>query len=54
VPERCARRGFVTAVAVLQMLQRDGVRIVIGLFLLWNVINLLLLTSGAVRAERLV
>jgi multicomponent Na+:H+ antiporter subunit C len=44
--------GFVIAVAVLQLLQRDAVRIVVGLYLLWNATNLLLLGSGTIRAER--
>jgi multicomponent Na+:H+ antiporter subunit C len=41
--------GFLIAVAVLQLLQRDAVRIVVGLYILWNATNLLLIAAGAVR-----
>jgi multicomponent Na+:H+ antiporter subunit C len=44
--------GFLVAVAVLQLLQRDTVRIVVGLYILWNATNLLLIAVGAVRGER--
>jgi multicomponent Na+:H+ antiporter subunit C len=44
--------GVLTAVGVLQLLQRDTVRIVVGLYLLWNATNLLLLTVAAVRGEQ--
>ncbi len=44
--------GVLVAVAVLQLLQRDIVRIVVGLYLLWNAINVLFLALGAIRAER--
>jgi multicomponent Na+:H+ antiporter subunit C len=44
--------GFLVAVAVLQLLQRDLVRIVVGLYVLWNATNLLLIAVGAVRGDR--
>jgi multicomponent Na+:H+ antiporter subunit C len=43
--------GFLIAVAVLQLMQRDSVRIVVGLYILWNATNLLLVAAGAVRGE---
>jgi multisubunit Na+/H+ antiporter MnhC subunit len=43
--------GFLVAIAVLQLLQRDVVRIVVGLYLLWNATNLLLVGAGAVRGD---
>jgi multicomponent Na+:H+ antiporter subunit C len=44
--------GFLVAVAVLQLLQRDIVRIVVGLYILWNAANLLLVAASALRGER--
>jgi multicomponent Na+:H+ antiporter subunit C len=44
--------GFLVAVGMLQLLQRDAVRIVVGLYLLWNATNLLLVGASAVRGER--
>jgi multicomponent Na+:H+ antiporter subunit C len=44
--------GFLVTVGVLQLLQRDTIRIVVGLYILWNATNLLLIAVGAVRGER--
>jgi multicomponent Na+:H+ antiporter subunit C len=42
--------GALVAVAILQLLQRDVIRMVLGLFLLWNGVNLLLILVGATGA----
>lgn len=44
--------GFVVAIAVLQILDRDLVRIVVGLYILWNAVNLLVVAVGATRGVR--
>jgi len=44
--------GFLVGVAVLQLLQRDLVRVVVGLYILWNATNLLLIAAGATRGDR--
>jgi multicomponent Na+:H+ antiporter subunit C len=44
--------GFLAGIAMLQILQRDAVRIVVGLYLLWNATNLLLVGAGAVRGAQ--
>jgi multicomponent Na+:H+ antiporter subunit C len=41
--------GFLVTVAVLQILQRDIVRILIGLYFLWNAANLLFLAAARIR-----
>jgi multicomponent Na+:H+ antiporter subunit C len=43
--------GLLVAVAVLQILQRDAIRIVIGLYTLWNATNLLIISAAAIRGE---
>lgn len=44
--------GAIVAVSVLLLLQRDVIRIVMGLYLLWHAINLLLLSATTVRGTR--
>lgn len=44
--------GLLVAVAVLQLLQRDAVRIVVGLYILWNATNLLVLSAASVWSAR--
>lgn len=44
--------GVVVAVAVLQLVQRDVVRVVVGLYLLWNAVNLLIIGVATLRATR--
>jgi multicomponent Na+:H+ antiporter subunit C len=44
--------GLMVAIAVLQLLQRDAVRIVIGLYLLWNATNLLIIGAAGVWGAR--
>jgi multicomponent Na+:H+ antiporter subunit C len=54
--------GVLVSVGVLHVLQRDGVRVVVGLYVLWNAINLLLIAiarqpsgdSGAAGADPVV
>lgn len=45
--------GVLVAVAVLHLLHRDALRIVVGLYTLWNAVNLLIIAAakaGGVRA----
>jgi multicomponent Na+:H+ antiporter subunit C len=44
--------GLLVAIAVLQILQRDAVRIVIGLYILWNATNLLIISVAGVWRGR--
>lgn len=44
--------GVLVAVAVLQLLQRDVVRIVVGLYVFWNAANLLIISVATVRGAR--
>lgn len=44
--------GILVGVAVLQILQRDGLRIVIGLYTFWNAANLLIIAAAAHRGAR--
>jgi multicomponent Na+:H+ antiporter subunit C len=44
--------GLLVAIAVLQLLQRDAVRIVVGLYILWNAANLLLIAVAKGRGLR--
>ncbi len=44
--------GLLVATAVLQMLQRDTVRIVVGLYILWNATNLLVISVATVWGVR--
>jgi multicomponent Na+:H+ antiporter subunit C len=44
--------GLLVTVAVLQLLQRDIIRIVVGLYLLWNAVNLLLISVAATWGAR--
>jgi multicomponent Na+:H+ antiporter subunit C len=44
--------GLMITVATLQLLQRDAIRMVMGLYVLWHALNLLLLGSATVRGSR--
>ena len=44
--------GILVAVAVLQLLQRDVVRIVVALYIFWNAANLLIIGVARVRGVR--
>lgn len=44
--------GVLVFVAVLQLLQRDAVRIAVGLYMAWNALNVLLLAVAKVRGAR--
>lgn len=44
--------GIVVAVAVLQLMQRDAVRMVVGLYLFWNAANLLIIAVARIRGVR--
>lgn len=44
--------GFLVAVAVLQLLQRDVVRMVVGLYIFWNAANLLIIAVTRARGVR--
>jgi len=44
--------GILVAVAVLQILQRDGIRIVVGLYTFWNAANLLIIATAVERGTR--
>lgn len=44
--------GLIVFVAVLQVLQRDIVRMVVGLYLFWNAANLLIIAVAKVQAVR--
>ncbi|MBI4497360.1 MAG: NADH-quinone oxidoreductase subunit K [Chloroflexi bacterium] len=44
--------GVLVAVAVLQLLQRNAVRMVIGLYLFWNAANLLIIAVSRTRGVR--
>jgi multisubunit Na+/H+ antiporter MnhC subunit len=44
--------GLLVTVAVLQLLQRDIIRIVVGLYTLWNAVNLLLISVAATWGSR--
>jgi multicomponent Na+:H+ antiporter subunit C len=43
--------GALVAVAVLQLLQRDAVRVVVGLYVLWNALNVLLIALARMPRE---
>jgi multicomponent Na+:H+ antiporter subunit C len=43
--------GVLVTIALLQLQQRDIVRMVIGLYILWNATNLLLVGVAAIRGE---
>jgi multicomponent Na+:H+ antiporter subunit C len=44
--------GILAAVATLQILQRDAVRMVVGLYIFWNSANLLIIAVAKVQAVR--
>lgn len=44
--------GLLVAIAVLHLLQRDTLRMVIGLYIIWNATNLLIVSVPAVRGLR--
>jgi multicomponent Na+:H+ antiporter subunit C len=44
--------GLLTAAAVLLILQRDIIRMVVGIYVLWNAANLFMLSVAAVRGIR--
>lgn len=44
--------GILVAVAVLQILQRDVVRIVVGLYIFWNAANLLIIALSRIEGVR--
>lgn len=44
--------GLLVSVGLLQLLQRDAVRVVVGFYLLWNAANLLLLGAAGARGTR--
>lgn len=44
--------GFLVATAVLQFLQRDVVRIVVGLYIFWNAANLLIIAVSRIEGDR--
>jgi multicomponent Na+:H+ antiporter subunit C len=44
--------GILVTVAVLQLLQRDMIRIVVGLYILWNAANLLMISVASVWGVR--
>jgi multisubunit Na+/H+ antiporter MnhC subunit len=44
--------GVLVAIGVLHVLQRDVVRLVVGLYTFWNALNLLIISVAAVRGTR--
>lgn len=44
--------GILVGVAVLQFLQRDVIRIVVGLYIFWNAANLLIIAVSRLEAVR--
>lgn len=44
--------GLLVMIAVLQLLQRDVIRIVVGLYILWNAANLLMIGVSSVWGSR--
>jgi multicomponent Na+:H+ antiporter subunit C len=44
--------GLLVTVAVLQLLQRDMIRIVVGLYILWNATNLLMISVASTWGGR--
>jgi multicomponent Na+:H+ antiporter subunit C len=44
--------GLLVTVAVLQLLQRDMIRIVVGLYILWNATNLLMISVASIWGGR--
>lgn len=44
--------GLLVAVGVLHVLQRDVVRLVVGLYTFWNALNLLIVAVAATRGTR--
>ncbi|HEV2126736.1 MAG TPA: sodium:proton antiporter [Chloroflexota bacterium] len=44
--------GLLVAIGILHVLQRDVVRLVVGLYTFWNALNLLIVSVAAVRGTR--
>ncbi|MDQ4075867.1 MAG: sodium:proton antiporter [Chloroflexota bacterium] len=44
--------GVLVAVGLLQLQQRDLVRVVVGLYTLWNALNLLMIAVASIRGRQ--